>query len=366
MATTPVTSRRGEAIPTAPDELWYTRCPVPNTFGLTARRGSYTEEFHPGQDLKWIALQHSDDLAVHESHFSHTKERSFRHGGNIPALWARSEGADTRLVGLTWQPALQPILALAESGIEGPGDLRGRRLLVPVNPHATIDFWQAVTLRVYESALSSVGLGLDDVELVRVAQDRPYGRRPDPAKPGGGDLATLARTGALIRLTLIPLVRGEVDAVVNQGHDAVQIAIDTGAQVVFDQGQLPNPLDRINNDLPDAFTASGALVSEYPEQVARVLARALETQEWASDNREAAITVLADELGVGEALVRAAYGADPTPGFELSLDVGRIEALARQKEFLLRHGFIRHDFDLAEWVDPRPLQLARELLEARS
>jgi ABC-type nitrate/sulfonate/bicarbonate transport system substrate-binding protein len=165
MATIEVSTgeHRGKAIKTASDELWYTRCPVPNTFGLAARRGAYAEEFHPGQDLKWIALQQSNDLAVHESHFTHTKERSFRHGGNVPALWARSEGADTRLIALSWQPALTPILALPESGIEGPIDLKGRRLLLPVNPHAKIDFWQSVTLRVYETALATVGLGLEDV-----------------------------------------------------------------------------------------------------------------------------------------------------------------------------------------------------------
>lgn len=353
-------------LPTPPGELWWTRCPVPNTFGLAARRGSYHAEFPEAEGLKWIALQQSDDPLVHESHFTHTKERSFRHGGNIPALWARSEGADSRLIGLTWQPALQPVLALPGSGIEGPPDLKGRRLLVPVNPHAKIDFWQAVTLRVYERALQSAGLSLDDVELVRISQDRPYGRRPDPTRPLRGDLDALARQGTLIRLTLLPLVRGEVDAIVQQGHDAVLIALTTGAQVVFDQGLAADPLGRVNNDLPDAFTVSGGLAREHPDQVARVVARALETHAWAVDNRQAAIEVLGRELGISEEVLRAAYGDDPTPGFEVTLGAERIAALNEQKSFLLRHGFIRHDFDIADWVDPTPLDLARQLLKERS
>jgi ABC-type nitrate/sulfonate/bicarbonate transport system substrate-binding protein len=357
----------GDAVlPTADDELWWTRCPVPNTFGLAARRGSYRAEFPADGGLRWIALQQSDDPLVHESHFTHTKQRSFRHGGNVPALWARSEGADTRLIGLTWQPALQPVLALPGSGIEGPADLKGRRLLVPVNPHAKIDFWQAVTLRVYEQALASAGLSLDDVELVRVSQDRPFGRRPDPTRPLRGDLSELARQGTLIRLTLLPLVRGEVDAIVNQGHDAVLIALATGARVVFDQGLAADPLDRVNNDLPDAFTVSGRLADEHPEQVARVVARALETHAWAVANRQAAIEVLGRELGISEEVLRAAYGDDPTPGFEVNLAADRIAGLNEQKSFLLRHGFIRRDVDIAQWVDPRPLELARELLKERS
>jgi ABC-type nitrate/sulfonate/bicarbonate transport system substrate-binding protein len=358
--------RRGQAISTAADELCHPRCPVPNTFGLTARRGSYAEEFHSEQDLKWIALQESSDLLVHESHFTHTKERSFRHGGNIPALWARSEGADTRLIGLTWQPALQPVLALPESAINGPADLVGRRLLLPVNAHAKIDFWQAVTLRVYERALESVGRSLDDVELVKINQDRPYSKRPDPTKPPSGDIDALTARGRLTQLTLLPLVRGEVDAIVNQGHNAVQIAVATGAKVVFDQGLSPDPIARANNDLPDTFTVSGALAKEHPDQVARVVARALETHAWAVANRQAAIEVLGKELEIDEDLLYAAYGTDPIPGFELNFDEERVEAINSQKEFLLRHGFIRNNFDVRDWIDPRPLELALDLLANRA
>jgi len=39
------------------------------------------------------------DRETRESHFTHTLANSFRQGGNAPAIYARSEGRDTVLIG---------------------------------------------------------------------------------------------------------------------------------------------------------------------------------------------------------------------------------------------------------------------------
>ena len=43
-----------------------------------------------------------------------------------------------------------------------------------------------------------------------------------------------------------------------------------------------------------------------------------------------------------------------------------IDAIAAQKTFLLQHGFIAADFDIAEWIDAAPLALAREMPHERA
>src|ERR1700761_7187754 len=101
--------------------LWHTRCPVPTAFSLAWELGDLVREFR-AEGIEWKSLQETGDAKIIQSHFSHTQEDSFRQGGNIPALWARSQGADTRLIGLSWVETPYPILVLPDSGIESIAD----------------------------------------------------------------------------------------------------------------------------------------------------------------------------------------------------------------------------------------------------
>src|SRR5471032_1870261 len=103
--------------------LWYTRCPAPTPFGIAIQQGWLQDEFrNDGIDIQ--ALQDSSDPVIRQSHFTHSQAHSFRQGGNIPALWARAQGADTRVIGLSWVDEFQGLVALPSSGIEDPADLR--------------------------------------------------------------------------------------------------------------------------------------------------------------------------------------------------------------------------------------------------
>ncbi len=54
---------------------------------------------------------------MRESHFTHALDFSFRQGGNIPPIWARSGGRQTRVVGITTTDEFQAVIALPSSGI---------------------------------------------------------------------------------------------------------------------------------------------------------------------------------------------------------------------------------------------------------
>ena len=78
-----------EARPPALDKLWYTRCPVPTALGIAVHRGWFDDEFS-ADGITLGSLQEIDAADKRESHFDHSLPHSFRQGGNIPALWARS------------------------------------------------------------------------------------------------------------------------------------------------------------------------------------------------------------------------------------------------------------------------------------
>ncbi len=121
-----------------PSEIWYTRCPVPTTSGIAQHFRWLHREF----DRNGIALESiraSADRTVRNSHYDHTHPNMFREGGNVPPLWARANGRNTALVGITWVDEEQVILVRGDSGIRDISELRGRRLGLPKHDSQIVD-----------------------------------------------------------------------------------------------------------------------------------------------------------------------------------------------------------------------------------
>lgn len=213
--------------PVLPRTLWFTRCPVPTATGIAADRRWLTDEF-ARDGIAVRSLQDAEPDADRAAHYTHALPGLFREGGNVPALWARSRGERTRLVGLTWIEERQSILVAPGSGLRGAAALRGSRIALPVHSIA-IDFWRAMALRGFEGALASTGLGLADAVPVDVPAD---GSR----EQWSAELAALRR--------------GDVDAVYVKGALAVEAARRSGAEVAVELDDLPDPAHRINNGTP--------------------------------------------------------------------------------------------------------------------
>ena len=343
----------------AGSDVWYSRCPVPTPFAVALKLGWLQNAIEGGSGVPWRSLGDSRDDAIRNAHFTHAKADVFRHGGNIPPLWARSEGADTRLLGVSWVTMRQQVQVLPGSGIRSPKDLAGRRLLIQRNPTASIDYWRASTLRTYEAALVSAGLGLGDVTFVE--QVSHVGGQPGAAAKlsPDGSLWTADRSLMRRRELLLPLVRGEVDAIATQAHYGVEFEGLIGAETIFDRSLSPNRLDRVNNDTPDILTVSASLIERRPEIVERVLVQLLRARDWARSHRAEVVRLMAQEFKTSEVLVDQSWGEDLVDGLDLDLGEESLAALQSQNEFLLRHGFIHRPVDIQVWIDPRPLEAAR-------
>ena len=336
-------------------QIWYTRCPVPTALGVAVRLGDLQGSLARA-GIGFPSILQSGDRAKHVSHFTHALKDSIRHGGNTPAIYARSKGADTRVVALSWTPTAHPILTLPGTGIRSVRDLKGRRLALSKRANEPIDFWRASAIASFETALATEGLTLADVELVDLATDRSY---LNNSRLVSGPLAF---GGDLQREEVFALIRGQVDAIYSQTSFAAEVIAFTGAEVVYDVGQHPEPLERANNALPEAFTVSAGLIEREFEAVATILAHSIVAAEWAVTHEREAIRIVAAEQHVAEETVAVAYGDELTGHLDIDLSPFRRAALARRKDFLLRHGFIRDDFELEQWLDPRPLARAHEIV----
>lgn len=354
-------SRNSSAPPPAQPAIdaWFSRCPTASPFSIALHLGWIDAEFF-GEPVTFRALQTSRDPKVHHAHYSHNIPNLFRHGGNYPATWAQANGANTRVIGLSWKHQSNLILALPGSGIRTPADLKGKRLFVVRRPKEDIDFSYATALRTYESALESVGLSFADVTFVEHHIERSL--VSDRIQHGNPDYVTFNKNPRLGRGSenIWGLLDRKADAIVGS-HELIETL---GLDVVFDSKSIPLS-GQFNNGTPDVFAVNAELIDTHPDFVARVYARALQAIEWSRNNPAEATRFVAKEQGRAEHQTALAFGKDLLATLELGLDSANIEALRSVKDFLLRHQIIKRDFNLDTWIDPRPLAAARQLVEIR-
>ncbi|WP_286776251.1 ABC transporter substrate-binding protein [Pseudomonas sp. UBA800] len=334
------------------DTLWYTRCPVPTGLGIAVQQGWLQEDLaHLGTQVQ--SVREADQQAVRESHFDHSLRNSVRHGGSIPAIWARAQGRETRVIGLSWADEAQLILTRPDSGIHTVKDLKGRRFGLPDWASAQIDFTRAQALRGLENALKLAGLQVGDVELVNYRYTGTFSDRP-VRNVAGTPVSASQSEGR--NLELAALLRGEVDAIFLKGASAVQLAHAFALHTVIDTGSHPDPLIRSNNGTPRTLTVDSHLLEEHFDASRTLVDTVLRTEQWAWANPEETRRFLARELNTSEYWVAAAYGDDAHRRLRTTLDSRSIEALQDFTEFLFRWAFIPRRFDVREWIDFRVLE----------
>lgn len=300
---------------------------------------------------------------MRESHFDHTLQNSVRHGGNIPAIWARSAGRQTRVIGLSWADEIQLILTLPGSGINSVRDLKGRRFGLPLWRNVQIDFARAQAIRALENALRLEGLEVSDVELVDYAIERRHSDERPLRIDGKADLSTGSGSR---NVELVGLLRAEVDAIFLKGAHAAQLVHHFGLQVVIDTGSHPEPLVRANNGTPRTLTVDQHLLDHHFDSAVRLVETTLRADQWAWTHPAEARQFLARETNSNDFWVRRAYGEDAHLRLRTTLDDTSVHALQDFTDFLHRWQFIPAAFDVRDWIDERPYRVAGERLHARA
>jgi sulfonate transport system substrate-binding protein len=330
-------------------ELWYTRCPVPTTSGIAQHFRWLQDEFgRQGIELK--SIRASEDKTVRESHFNHAHPGMFREGGNVPPIWARSEGRNTAVVGITWVDEEQLILVRPDSDIRDLSGLKGRRLGVPQHATRLVDVARAQDLRGLLTALELAGLERDQVQWVDIA-----GGEYDLREQSGND-ARPQRGPARA------LLAGEIDAIYAKGAVSAGLIDDFGLRSIVDINAQTDPLVRVNAGTPRPITVDRTLALEHPELVARYLAVLLRTAEWAAQHSTEVVEAVAAETGARTQAVKRGFGPELHRHFTPSLSELCLSGLAAQKTFLLKEGFLSADFDFDGWVVREPLDLAQQLV----
>ena len=330
---------------TTPSAIWYTRCPVPTTSGIAQHKQWLQNEF-ARHGITLDSIRASQDRAVRESHFRHSLAGSFREGGNVPPIWAKAQGQDTVVVGITWVDEEQLVFVRGDSDIHAVADLRGRKLgVVRKAASDLVDVGRAEGLRGLLTALHLGGVPRETVEFVDIAAPE-------------WDLKEVSRTREDHHaIPTLALLNGTVDAIFIKGAGSAR-ALAQGLRPIININDQEDPLLRLSACSPRPITVDRKTLLESPEIVVRYLAVLLKTFEWAKDHPEEVLSIIAAETATDEDSVLLAFGNKLHLSFEPKLSDIYVEGLRRQKNFLLAEGFIDIDFDVDTWIDPSPLQKA--------
>jgi len=336
-------------------EIWFTRCPVPTATGLAYRLGWLQEEFAP--DGISVATLQEAPKTLSRHHYDHEIPTLIREGGSLLALAAKAQGAKTKLIGLTWIDEWQAILVRPDSGITSPWHLKGKRIALPAYVHREIpshirgsSIARGMTLQGIKGALAHDELTLDDVRFVEI---------------GAGEGAREDGLGGLWA-GLEPLASGEVDAVYVKGASAVEAAKRLGLVVGIDLDSFTDRRFRVNNGTPRPITVHEDFLTHHFDLVVRFLAQTLRAADWAAENLAGVHEILKGETRSGDEGVATAYRNDFHKSLHPELSDTLIDLFRIQKDFTWLHGILDRDFDLDAWVDRRPLEAAKALLQDRA
>jgi ABC-type nitrate/sulfonate/bicarbonate transport system substrate-binding protein len=333
-------------VDTTATDVWYTRCAVPTASGLANHLG-WLEKDVADRGHRFGILQ-DGPAELDRHHFDHELPGLIREGGSVPAIAARAEGAPTRLIGLTWIDELQSIIVRPDSGISAPEHLAGARVAIPAWTDRRVEsFNRSMSLQGIAGALKLGGLTLDDVKLVEA--------------PSPGSFSSSPRRGERVRFWtgLDLLEAGAVDAVYVKGSFGYEEARAAGGVIGINLDEFPDLSTRVNNGTPRPITVHESLLADHPDIVVGFLAQSLRAAAWALDDPNGVREALRSETWANEAdTITAAYGTEVHRSLEPSLSEERLRLLTLHKDFLYLHGFLAHDFDVADWVDFGPLKEA--------
>ncbi|MCR1785823.1 hypothetical protein KVF89_25015 [Nocardioides carbamazepini] len=328
-----------------PVAVWCTRCPVPTATGVAIDTGLLSE----GLARCGARVASITGTAAGEAHFDHRLPALFREGGNVPALWARGRGEDTRLIGLTWVPEMQAIVARRDSGLRDASDLAGARVVLPTHGGDRVDFFRAMALRGIDATLRAHGLDLRDIVLVDVPS----------ALPGVTDTGAEGFYGSTLRA----LEEGLGDVAYLKGAPGADALAAADLVVLHDLATGDDRRGQVNNGTPRTLTVSAALLDERPDIVAQYVATLRRTARWAASHPAEVAAVVTEETGSSPAGVARAYGPDLHARLEPALPDTWLDLLEDQRRFLVRHNIVADSFTVADWADRRPLLASAALLD---
>ena len=347
------------------NEFYYTNCPLVSPSNVDQEIGWVKEEFKKiGIAYKFLRSTRENDWYPH---YVHNLDNLMRYGGCFPAIHVQADIRRTRLIGTTHVYEGGCMLVRARDQIYRMKDLKGKKIGLSKSLNVIKnDWWRVQEEQGIELMLMLNDMTRDDVEIVEFPYPDDWYDKPEMLTPMENPSELWLKRDHKHDLAFRPLetalLKGVVDAIYTQTGPFQHIQEQTGQiKAIENLANYPDwTLQGAN--VPATCTVSDVACQEHPELVVTLLKGLIKVGRWANEHKHAAAAILDKQtyyLDV-EDTNRALQTIDLVP----SLSPYNLQALQINKDFMLSHGYIEHDFDVFEWAAPEFLeQAAKELLE---
>jgi ABC-type nitrate/sulfonate/bicarbonate transport system substrate-binding protein len=346
-------------------EVWYTNCPVMSASNVEEALGWTRAEF------KKIGVKYAYFRSVRENdwypHYIHNLDNLIRVGGLFPPVHVHADIRRTRLLGATHVYEGGCMMVRARDDIYRMTDLKGKKVGLSKSLNTIkMDWWRFQEEQGIELMLRLNGMTRKDVEIVEFPYPDDWYDKPEMLAPMENPSETWLKRDHKHDLAFRPLetalVNGVVDAIFTQSKVTQHLMEATGKlKAIEDLSRYPDWTLQVTN-VPAVITCTDVMAEKHPELVVTFLKGMIKVGRWANEHKHAAAAILDKQtfyLDV-EHTYQGIKDVDMVPNLSL-LNLASLEI---PKDFMLSHGYIKHDFDVNDWAAPEFLeQAARELLE---
>jgi ABC-type nitrate/sulfonate/bicarbonate transport system substrate-binding protein len=359
--------KKGNTVPLNWKEVYYTNCPLVSASNVDQELGWTREEYKKiGVHYAFLRSRRENDWYPH---YIHNLDNLFRFGGLFPPVHVHADIRRTRLLGVTHAPHEGGcMLVRSRDNIYRMTELKGKKIGLTKSLNTIkCDWWRIQEEQGIELMLRMNGMTRKDVEIVEFPYPDDWYDKPEMLDPMENPSELWLKRDHKHDLAFRPLEtgleKGVVDAIYTQSKPLQQLSEATGKfKAIEDLSRYPDWTLQVAN-IPAVITCTDVMAEKHPELVVTFMKGMIKVGRWSNEHKHAAAAILDKQtfyLDV-EHTYRGIKNIDMVPNLSpqnlVSVEIG--------KDFMLSHGYIKHDFDVHKWAAPEFLeQAARELLEA--
>ena len=210
------------------------------------------------------------------------------------------------------------------------------------------------------------GMSMDDVEIVEFPYPDDWYGDPKMLEPMINPTDLWAhrdhKHDLAFRPLEIALLGGKVDAIYTLSKQFQHLQEATGQiKTIEDLSRYPDWTAQVANT-PAVITCTDVMADEHPELVVTYMKAMIKVGRWANENKHAAGAILDRQTFYRDAedTYQGIKHVDMVP----NLSPQNLACIKIAKDFMVSNGYIKNDFDVAEWAAPQFLeQAAQELIE---
>ena len=349
-------------------EVYWTNCALVSASNIDQELGWTREEFKKiGVQYAYLRSRRENDWYPH---YIHNLDNLIRFGGLFPPIHVEADIRRTRLLGLTHAPHEGGCMMVrSRDDIYRMTELKGKKIGLSKSMNKVKnDWWRIQEEQGIELMLRVNGMTRDDVEIVEFPYADDWYNNQDMLDPMDNMSDLMLQRDHKHDMAWRPLetalLNGTVDAIYTQSLVFQEIQEATGKmKAIEDLSRYPDWTLQVAN-IPAPITCTQEMAEQHPELVVTFLKGMIKVGRWANEHKHAAAVILdkqtfyLDAEHTYEGIKHIDMVPNLSPQNLVSVEIG--------KDFMLKKGYIKNDFDVQKWAAPEFLeQAAKELLEEK-